>query len=305
MRYRAVAAAAVGTDAERVGRRAVRTDWHRTVEEARAAGERISAGLPDHTMRLECGRPIQCRLIMLAILLHAAALAVGIVAIVTTPPPPDPMDLLFGSMNPLALAFVTDIRIENRLDEPIWVTPIGTVGKKGTRRPLPVCRRRIPYEPSRQRGNFRVDPGERCAIYYDWDDINFSEVVVRTEAGRLFQLIANPDPTGRQYVQAPRSEFIIDDLAGLEPMRDGLRAAYENAQEPFEVRPLPPMADILAPDREKPGGGVSAARWTDWAGLVILSASLILLVAAYVALRRPIEWIQPEAVDEVPEVTLG
>jgi len=305
MRYRAVVSATPATDAERGGRRPVRTDWYRTVEEARAAGERISAGLSDPTTRLEAGRPIQCRLIMLAILLHAVALAVGVVAIVTTPPPPDPMDLFLGSMNPLALAFVTDIRIENRLDEPIWVTPIGTVGKAGARRPLPVCRRRIPYEPSRQRGNFRVDPGERRAIYYDWDDINFSEVVIRTEAGRLFQIIANPDPTGRQYVQAPRSEFIIDDLAALESMRDGLRAAYEKAQKPYEVRPLPPMADILASDREKPGGGVAEARWTDWAGLVILSASLILLVAAYVALRRPIEWVQPEAGSEVPEITLG
>ncbi len=211
-RYRAVVSAQAGA-------RTVRGRWFATIAEARASAASIVETSPDADVIVESGRPGL-----------VAALVIGL-AIVGLMIPVALMEMCF--VNPFDAIFTTDFVVDNRTDEPIWVTLIGTVGKKGARRPLWMVGRR-------DRGDIPIDAGDSLRLHYDWDDINFSEVVVRDARGRRFQMIANPDPVGRQYVVAPVRHFVVSDLDTMVPMAPALEPAYRAAQTPSRsTRPVP------------------------------------------------------------------
>lgn len=116
------------------------------------------------------------------------------------------------------IALIADFTIENRTDEIIAVTPIGSIGPQGYRAPLPVKLVPSPALTAFRSGSFRLAPGESITIYYDMDDINFSEIVVEAERGRMLQLVTNPDPTSHRYHAPRQRHFVIDDLSQLEPV---------------------------------------------------------------------------------------
>jgi hypothetical protein len=129
-------------------------------------------------------------------------------------------------------AFVAEFTVENRTGQRIAVTPIGTVGKKGDRQPLPVYMWPFPPIWSSQRGGFEILPGESIDIMYDWDDINFSEIVVRDHAGERGQLVVDANPTRNQYRAPSQTRFAIDDIDSLEPVTGPVRNAARNAHVP-------------------------------------------------------------------------
>src|SRR5690348_3526721 len=106
-----------------------------------------------------------------------------------------PVLLLFNAVNPMQLMFVTGFTVQNRTGGTLSVTPIGTVGPDGHRRPLPLMRWQIPAVPASRNGRLPVQSGKTITLYYDWDDINFSELVIEAEDGELRQLVVNPPPT--------------------------------------------------------------------------------------------------------------
>lgn len=67
---------------------------------------------------------------------------------------------------------------------------------------------------------------------YDWDDINFSELVVETSTGELRQLVVNPDPTANQYSVPRVTDFVIEDVSRLGVADERVREAYRAAQIP-------------------------------------------------------------------------
>lgn len=206
-----------------------RTPWFDSIAEAREAGERLRLRSEHQAFRIEWERPVLKRFIGIALLLNGILLPTSCI----------PVLCALNAYNPMALVFVTDITVENKLEESIHATPIGTVGN-GKKCPLPVQRWKSPCLPAAQRGGFRVGPGERITIYYDWDDINFSEMVIEDAQGKLFQIIANPDPVSRQYVVAPKTAFVIDDLSVLGPVDPGVLKAFKRANRPaYAVYALP------------------------------------------------------------------
>jgi hypothetical protein len=140
-----------------------------------------------------------------------------------------PAGLAFGS------AFVVEFVIHNSADRPVEVTPVGTAGQQGKRRALPVMIWRFPAFPATQRGGFRLAPGESVSILYDWDDINFSEIVVRDADGVFRQLVVNPNPTTNQYHPPDQRRFVIDDAAALGPVTGSVLAASNTARRPTRL----------------------------------------------------------------------
>jgi hypothetical protein len=147
---------------------------------------------------------------------------------------------------PMLAAFIIDITIVNETDQRIVVTPVGTIGEKGRRSPLPVFRREFPPIQSTQRGGFGIEPGDSTTIFYDWDDINFSEIVVRNEQEDVRQLVVDPNPTTRQYHSPEKKEFVIDDFKALAPVPVPVLDAADIAQTPT-IRPWILVGVIVVP----------------------------------------------------------
>ena len=141
------------------------------------------------------------------------------------------MGLSFGS------AFVAEFTVENQTGQTIAVTPVGTVGERGDRHPLPVYMWAFPPIESPQRGGFEIPPGESLDIVYDMDDINFSELVVFDHDGERGQLIVEPEPTRNQYHAPSQTRFVISDLDSLgliaDPVRNAARAALVPTSAPW------------------------------------------------------------------------
>ena len=120
-------------------------------------------------------------------------------------------------------AFMVSFTIENQTNEPLLVTPIGTVGKSGGRHLLPVLMANSVNFPAKQSSRFRLAPGESVSISYDMDDINFSEIVVENEHSEARQMVTDPSPTQRQYHGPAQQSFAIDDWNKLAPLSDAVR----------------------------------------------------------------------------------
>jgi hypothetical protein len=156
-----------------------------------------------------------------------------------------PALLLFNSVNTMELAFITAFTVENRSPAPIYVTPIGTVGREGRKWPLPLVIWQAPWVPASQRAHFLVPNGQSITLNYDWDDINFSELVVEEEGRGLQQLVVNPNPTANQYTIPPTTHFVIGAGERLGPVDPKVREAYETARHP--TRWLLILAGTTAP----------------------------------------------------------
>lgn len=127
--------------------------------------------------------------------------------------------------NPMALAFLTSFTVRNSSGEVIHVTPIGTVGKQGHRRLLPLSRSSRLSIPSSTASDFRLAPNDEHHFTFDWDDINFSEIAVRDQRGTWRQLVVDPNPTERQYRRPATNVFVIPPLSELPGASDAVQAA--------------------------------------------------------------------------------
>ncbi len=107
--------------------------------------------------------------------------------------------LLFAGMS-FTVAFLTTFVVENRLDERVWVTPVGR-WRSGDdlRSPLPVSHFvGIAAVRSFVRGGYELPPGESVSITYDFDDIAPTEIVVEDATGGVHQMVA--EAGGRHFV---------------------------------------------------------------------------------------------------------
>jgi len=125
-----------------------------------------------------------------------------------------PISLLLNSWNPMQVAFITSFEVENKLSQDIWITPVGTVGSAGYRSTLPIFRNKWPAISSSTQGNLHMSPGGIITIYYDWDDINFSEILIRTSSWRKV-LVIDPEPTKDQYRRYTGGRIVIDETTAL------------------------------------------------------------------------------------------
>ncbi len=133
--------------------------------------------------------------------------------------------MLCNSVNPMQLTFVTRFRVENQTALPLWVTPVGT-HNSGRKVVLPQFALSFPAIPAIRSRDFRVEPGGSTWIIYDWDDINFSEIVVRDAEGEYRQLVVDPNPPRVNYDRSKQERYVIEGWESLsQPATDVLAAA--------------------------------------------------------------------------------
>ena len=141
--------------------------------------------------------------------------------------------LMFAGMT-FGAAFLSTFTVENGLERPVWISPVGTVGPDGWRSPLPVSHRFVVAIPVAVRGGYELQPNETRSITYDMDDINFSEIVVEDANGMIGQLIVNPDPTASQY-RAPTTKHFLLKADSLVPVPAAVSNAARRAQQPSNL----------------------------------------------------------------------
>ena len=132
---------------------------------------------------------------------------------------------LVNTVNPMQLAFITSFSVENQSGEPIVFTPVGTYGREGKKSLLPLFTSEDPAIPSLKDRAFGLGPGQSATILYDWDDINLSEIAVRTRDGRYYQLAVDPRPTERQYHEPEKDRFAIPPIGNLDRIEPEVLAA--------------------------------------------------------------------------------
>ena len=120
-------------------------------------------------------------------------------------------------VNPMGLAFLTSFEVVNSTHEDLVITPIGARGPDGRRGTLPISSSSRLYVMSSQRGEFPLPAGSTLSLTYDWDDVQFSEIVCRRPDGSDLVLPTGLHPTQGQYRQPPTKRFEISDLAALQP----------------------------------------------------------------------------------------
>ena len=128
-------------------------------------------------------------------------------------------------------AFIADFTVENHTDQPLVITPVGTIGPEGSKASLPVTIAFFPHLPALRAGGFLLQAGEAVTIHYDWDDINFSEIMVEDEQGRQYQLVTDPKPTQNQYHGPLQRRYVLEDLRGLAPVNIKVREAAAEVRD--------------------------------------------------------------------------
>jgi len=122
---------------------------------------------------------------------------------------------------------------------------VGTFGRAGSKRRLPIYMWPVPAVQAGRTGNFPLGPGESKRILYDWDDINFSEIVVAAEDGRQVQIVVDATPTKRQYHRPEKSQFVIPALDELERAEGPVLAAAERQHGVWTFRAVMVIGVVL------------------------------------------------------------
>lgn len=129
--------------------------------------------------------------------------------------------------NPMLLAFLFRFDVVNESGETVWITPIGAIDREGERRVLAQYTEGGEAIPAGQERNQKVQPGETLRIVYDWDDINFSEILVRDAAGNGRVLVVDATPTVDQFHSPESNRFVIPQLDSLAPAPADVAEAVE------------------------------------------------------------------------------
>lgn len=128
--------------------------------------------------------------------------------------------MAFTCVNPMGIAFLTEFTIANESPDELWVTPIGAVNREGLRSPLPYSLSRNLVVFSARFRDFHIAAGSHRQFIYDWDDIQFSEILVRNKNGDVRVLPTGLEPTVGQFRQPSTKRFVITDFDELEAASD-------------------------------------------------------------------------------------
>lgn len=137
----------------------------------------------------------------------------------------------------MQVVFITSFTLENRTNEDIFITPLGAVDQEGDRDILPQYLSPFPAIPVLKNGNLKIKPGESKTIYYDWDDINFSEIFIKTKSSERV-LIVDANPTRNQYHPPDSRHFVIKNLKVLKEPTSELRMAADVKDWAIWVLPI-------------------------------------------------------------------
>jgi hypothetical protein len=122
---------------------------------------------------------------------------------------------ILNAFNPMQVGFITTFSVQNDSGQEIDVWPLGAPGPRFDPHVLPLFVTKIPALPDLSGGRFRIRPGGTTAVHYDWDDTNFTELLIRTGGGQ-YKLL--PVDTDRQpgCCSPPRSDvYVVPRVEGL------------------------------------------------------------------------------------------
>ena len=130
-----------------------------------------------------------------------------------------PLFLVFTALNafnPMQVGFLTTFVVQNDSGQQIDVWPLGAPGPFEPR-VLPLFITRFPALPDPSSGRFRIPPGGTATIRYDWDDTNFTELLIRSADGRYKRMPVDTDrepgccsPPGSDVYVVPRMEVLMN-----------------------------------------------------------------------------------------------
>ena len=121
-----------------------------------------------------------------------------------------------NSFNPMSLAFKTEFSVTNQSNERIAVTPVGAIGRDGHRSRLPLLADAPGYWFLPRNANLVIESGQTRRFVYDWDDIQFSELLIEAGAQR-YVLIVDSQPTVGQYRRPAQTSFTVGAPTTLVP----------------------------------------------------------------------------------------
>lgn len=127
------------------------------------------------------------------------------------------LDVLFVVFAPLGMMMSFDFQftVSNNSVEPVWITPLGAVHDDNRRRVLPMINPTSRFIPFAKRSRFRLEPGAGVRLVYDYDDIQFTDILVETTAGPSRELAVGSLRRDGQYSPPQRSSFVIPTLTRL------------------------------------------------------------------------------------------
>jgi len=125
--------------------------------------------------------------------------------------------------NPMLLTFLTSFEIRNESGMDVRVTPIGRWEGTGDYGPLPrYWNRTPPAIPSRRGHDIPIKAGGRLKIIYDWDDINFRHLLVRSGSGEVYITDTDKKGTLHYCYAAQHSSYRIPPLKEMQKAPDEL-----------------------------------------------------------------------------------
>jgi hypothetical protein len=123
-----------------------------------------------------------------------------------------------NSINPLQTIFIAQFDVQNTSGEELQFWVAGT-HESGRLHLLPLFASAFPALPSPRTGGFNLANARSAHIVYDWDDIDFSVIVVRRDNGELRALDVDAEKRGGDCCRPPVARSYVI------PRLDGLRAA--------------------------------------------------------------------------------
>lgn len=130
-------------------------------------------------------------------------------------------------VNPMGLSFMQEFRISNNTSERVSVTPVGALDERGRRGLLPIFPCKFFVMPHVRIKGFEIGPGETRTLCYNWDDIQFSEIVVRDSTG-TWQLVVDAEPTKKQFRAAAATDFAVTPETPRIPVAPAVLAAADS-----------------------------------------------------------------------------
>jgi hypothetical protein len=145
-------------------------------------------------------------------------------------------------INPMGPAFLTTFEVKNASGKELWVTPIGAVNRNGLRRTLPMTANRLFYLQTPADRDFALAPGASRTFTYDWDDVQFSEILVRDASGDYRVLPTGLHPTEGQFRRPELNRFVMTNWKELapasEPQLEALQTRGNHRRAAFYIMAL-------------------------------------------------------------------
>ncbi len=144
--------------------------------------------------------------------------------------------LVVNALNPMATAFLTTFEVVNQTNQPVTVTPVGAVGEKGVRKTLPLSVSGKFSWPAGQSSQFQIPPNSTRTFHYDWDDVQFCEILIEDEKGMTRVFETGLHPTEGQYRRPVENRFVIrstDPLPLAKPHHDDIRSGRSGKMTVF------------------------------------------------------------------------